>query len=390
MFPNHPAAAMCAALLFEVQGQPVDSIIWALEKAVLGDSASGSAWEMLGRRLIERGDTTRGVDAFLMQLQAEPSNIRLRTAIGAQLITMRAYERADSVIAPAIEFNPTDLTTLGLRETACYEGRMWRCALETMEQTFALDSARQTSLEFKFKSFSGAQSWSQTAPDSAVPYLLIWSQRIVEQDSTNLDAWRARSAALQAAGRQMEAVGAFRRILALDSTQVSAAYAAASILWDSTTLVVDSARALDTARVALGDTLWTRVTRQATDTATWTNVAVQYYRLGNRLVTQRMRLPLAHRFLTRAMELDRTGALTAPANLYAGLADFFQMIPQYQALRESQRCADIPMLMDRVARTRRELAIGRSIAQELVDVRLMPTVTQLEGQRDALRANFCR
>lgn len=398
VYPDHPAAAMCAALLFEVQGQPIDSIIWALRKAVRGDSAAGSAWEMLGRRLVERGDTAGAIDAFLMQLAAEPGNIRLRQAIAAQMVAMGQYSRADSVIGPAIEFNQGDLNLLSLREQACYEGHMWPCALATMEETYQLDSARQQSLDFKFKAFSGAQSWEaqadsagdQAVVDSAVvPALLRWSQRIVEHDSSNVDAWRARSQALQAAGRPLDAVGAYRRILALDPSQVSAAYAAAAILWDSTTMVIDSTTPLDTARLFLGDSLWTRVTQLATDTATWTNVAVQFYNVGRKLIQNRVRPQLGRQYMMRVLELDRTGALAAPANFFAGFVAAQQMGSRYQTVVQGRRCADINPLMEFVGQTKRELQAGRSVAPQIVD-QFLGVANQIEGQREALRANFCR
>lgn len=400
-YPNHPAAAQCVALLFEIQGQPVDSIIWADLKAVRGDSVDARAWERLGRAYVQKGDTTGAIDAFLHQLALQPGDLRLAEAIAAQLIQAKDYRRADSVLAPYSEFNPEDMTLLTLREQACYEGHMWWCALAMGEQLFQLDSVRQSNMDYKFKEFSAAQSWEaqldsntmtpdSAAKDSVVQYLLNWSDRLVQQDTTRIDVWQARAQALKSAGRVEDAVGPYRHILALDSTQVAAAYAAAQILWDSTALVIDSTVPLDTARLFLGDSLWTRVTQLLNDTSTWTNVAVQYYRVGNKLVGQRMRPQLARQYLTRTLELDRTGALTAPANFFMGLNDFFQVIPMYQALRASQRCADIPPLMDFVARTRQELTIGRAVAQEVVDSRLMPTLTQVAGQRDALRANFCR
>ncbi|MEX0690469.1 MAG: hypothetical protein WD043_01360 [Gemmatimonadales bacterium] len=390
IIPNHPAAAMCLALLFEVQGGSADSIIWALQMAVEGDSANGSAWEMLGRRLFERGDTIPAIHAFVMQLEAEPGNIRLRTAIAGQMLTMGAYESADSLITPAIEFNPTDLSLLAIKEQACYEGENWGCALPVIEQTYELDTLRQQNLEFKFRAFSAAQSWEQTAPDSALPYLLRWSERIVQHDSTNVNAWRARSQAMQSAGDEAGTISAYRRILQIDPTQVSAAYAAAAILWDSTRLVIDTITPLDTARLFLGDSLWTRVTQLSTDTATWTAVAVQYYRIGIKMVPLNRRLDLAERYLLRALELDRAGVLTAPVNFYLGYSGFLQAGAMYQRVVAAQRCADIPGLEAHVRSTRSRLQAGRSVAQQVVDQRFFPFLTQIEGQFAALRANFCR
>jgi protein TonB len=59
MYPDYPSAALCAYQVFLQTNAPADSLIWALETAVLGDSLLKSRWLRLADLYQEVGDQDR-------------------------------------------------------------------------------------------------------------------------------------------------------------------------------------------------------------------------------------------------------------------------------------------------------------------------------------------
>lgn len=362
-YPNHPSAAMCMALVHEVAQHPLDSIIASLKRAVAGDSLLGRAWEDLGRRLQDKGDTLGALDAFVMQLRADPSDLRLRVGVAAALVSYKRYPEAVRVLDEGLAQNPGDMTMLALKERACLEGQLWACGLVALEAQFGIDTAVANDSIFFTKIFGAAQS----IPDTAA--MLRWSGRAVARFPGSVSLWRARAAALKAADQRDGALEAYDRILALDSSQVASALAAAQYLLDST-LVVDTGVQLDTARLLKAERLLDLVAAQSRgDTVTLLNVAALLYNPAARIAQLRLmaHLPIAARFLEKALQYDLRGQLRLPANFFLGLAYFFQIGPMDARLRETKSCELMTQELSMTRRTREALTTGRSVAPQTAD-----------------------
>ncbi len=373
MYPDHPSAAQCLAFVYEVQRQPVDSLVSALRRAVKGDSLNGRAWEELGRRLQGQGDTAGALRAFRNQLRAEPGNGPLRLGVAAGFVTQKDYDQAVEVLDEGLVMNPGDLPMLALKERACLEGSLWRCALETLAQEYQIDTTLARDSIFYQKVFGAAQS----VPDTAA--MLEWSARGVQAFPNSGALWRARAAALKAADQRTGALEAYDRILALDSSQVSSALAAAQYLLDSS-LVIDTGVPLDTARLFKAERLLELVGRQTSDTVTSMNLAALFYNPAAKIAQLRIRpgLPIASRFLERAIQYDLRGSLRVPANFFLGLALFFQVTELDQQVRQSKSCelVDVEAAMAQKAKT--ALTVGRSISPQVAN-QLLPYVDQIEA-----------
>ena len=357
--PNHPSAALCLALLFEVQQQPNDSLIFALERAVRGDSLNGRAWEMLGRRYLDAGDTTKGVDAFASQLRAELNNIKLRHGVAVARMQQGRHEEAVEILQYALDRNPLDLPTLQYKARACVEGGLWECALDALSAEYEVDSSLVGDSIFYARAFGAAQSVDDIAG------MLRWSGEATEHLPNSISLWRARAAALKAAGEHDGALAAYDRILMLDSNQVSSALAAVQLLLDSS-LVVDTAVPLDTARLWKADTLLQLIAAQTSDTATSMNLAAFYYNPGSRIAQLRLmaHLPLAAHFLEQALAHDLRGSLTAPANFFLALAYFFWITELDLEIRESETCEMVDEEIDLIDRAKRAMQLGRSVSEQ--------------------------
>jgi tetratricopeptide (TPR) repeat protein len=372
LFPNHTAAALCLALIYEVERLPVDSLIAVLRMAAAGDSLNERAWEDLGHRLLEKGDTVGALRASLKQLRADPTDLKLRIGVAAWLIARHEYQDAVPILDEGLASNPGDLQLLGLKERACLEGTMWRCALETLDQEVQIDTALATDSIFYQKVFGAAQS----IPDTAA--MVRWSGRAVERFPNSVALWRARAAALKAVDERAGAMEAYRRLLGLDSTQVGSALAAAQLLLDST-LVIDTGVPLDTARLLEAERMLELVARQTTDTITLMNVARMFYNPSAKISQLRIKagLPLAARFLEAALRYDKSGALLVPANFFLGLAYAFQVFEGLDKLEPSKSCELVQLKLDMTLRAKQALTIGRAISAQTAD-QILPYLTRFE------------
>jgi len=366
LYPNHPAAAMCLAFAFEVQQQPVDSIVAALRRAVAGDSLNGTAWEELGRRLRDKGDTVGALEAFWSQLRAEPTDGRLRVGVAAGLAAVGRHAEAMTVLDEGLAMNAGDLPMLQLKERVCLEGQLWACGLQALEAQYELDTTLAADTAFFGKTFGAAQS----VPDTAA--MVRWSARGVQLFPEYVAAWRARAATLKLVDQRDSAIAAYERILALDSSQVGSALAAAQYLLDST-LVIDTTVPLDTARLLMAERLLLFAGSRIADTATHMAIALLFYNPAERIARLQMKphLPIASRYLEHALSFDKRGQLTGPANFFLGLSLFFQVTDLDTRVRETKSCELVDEEIAMVARAKAALEAGRQIAP--------PTANQLLG-----------
>ena len=380
LYPNHPSAAMCLAFAFEVQQQPLDSIVMALRRAVAGDSLNGKAWEELGRRMREMGDERGALDAFYQQLRAEPTNLRLLVGVAAGFVAYGDPAKAVEVVDGGLALNAGDQQLLQLKERACLEGALWRCGLDALEAQYDLDTALVSDTVFFQKTFGAAQS----VPDTAA--MLRWSARAVERFPDYVPAWRARAATLKLVDERDGAVEAYERIVALDSTQIGSALAAAQLLLDST-LVIDTAIPLDTTRLLKAERMLRLVGAQISDTATAMAIAGLFYNPGAKIAQLQMRphLPLAARYLESALLYDYRRALQGPGNFFLGLAYAFQLFEGLETLDQTKSCELVQTKMDLADQAHAALTAGQEISPATAN-RLLPYLTQLRGDLPKYKA----
>jgi tetratricopeptide (TPR) repeat protein len=373
LYPNQPAAAMCVAYAFELQKAPIDSIVSALRRAVTGDSLNGNAWEELGRRLREAGDTTGALDAFYNQLKAEPADGRLRLGVAAGFTARKDYAKAVEVLDEGLAMNPGDMPMLQLKERACLDGGLWKCGLEALQAEYDLDPKLASDTVFFQKTFGAAQS----VPDTAA--MERWSRLAVEKFPEYVPAWRARAATLKLVSDRTGAIDAYQHIVALDSSQVGSALAVAQYMFDST-LVIDTVMPLDTARLLEGERMLDLVVEQsARDTATLMAVAGMFYNPASKITQMQIKpaLPLAARFLEKALRADVRGALRGPANFFLGLAYAFQLFEGLETLDKTKSCDLVQTKIDLAVRADSALTVGRSISPATAD-RLLPYLAKLQ------------
>ncbi len=397
--PNHPVAAMCLAVVFEVERAPADSQIKALELAVKGDSLNARAWEMLGRQHqvlagtrpnpdSARADSLKGAEAFARQLDADPSDLRLRLGIAALFITLKQYDRARGMIDEGLKQNPQDLQALQLKARACEDGSMWPCLVEALAAQYELDSTLAGNAEFYGK-IIGA---SQQAGNQAAAFR--WTGEAVRRVPSNVAFWRARAAAFTAANMTDSALVAYRRIAQLDPNDIAAPLRIVQIEADTSRLRIDTLVRLDTAKLRRIDSLLTRVAAmrtnsagQPTDTAVWMNVALLYFQPATQLIQKRVNFQLGAQWLEKVLKYDVRRQLSAQAHFFLGLAYFFPL-PEFDArLREAKSCQMVTQEAEMVAKAKQALTLGASVQPSTAN-QLLQYITQFEGLIPEYRRAF--
>jgi tetratricopeptide (TPR) repeat protein len=370
--PNHPAAALCIAVVFEVERAPADSQVAVLEMAVKGDSLNARAWDMLGRAYQQLAssrsdpaqalqDSLRAAEAFAKQLLSDPGDTRLRTGIAALFITLRQHERARQILDEGLERSPEDLTMLQLKARACEEGELWSCLVDALAAQYDIDTSLVGNVDFYAKIFGAAQSANDTAA------MLKWSEEAVRRAPQSVALWRARSSALNAAGMTDSALVAYQKIAELDPRDFRPLLGMAQILTER--VKIDTTVALDTVTLGRVDSLLQRVVTmtsngsQPADTTVWMNVAVMYFRPATQMIQGRVRPDFAIRWLEKAKAYDLRKQLTTQADFFLGLGYMFNLSSafDFNRLSESRSCRTLRELDEYLKKLRAAMTAGASV-----------------------------
>jgi tetratricopeptide (TPR) repeat protein len=380
--PNHPAAAMCLAIVFEAAREPADSQILALEMAVKGDSTNTRAYEMLGRQYQVKGDTLKAAEIYQQQLAADPTDSRLRTGIVALLITQKQYQRAVELLDEGLQTNPTDVQSLQLKARACKDGSLWPCLLEANSALYELDSSLTGNVQFYGETIGAAQSANDTTAQ------LRWTGEAVQRVPDNATFWRARAAALKTKGMDDSALVAYARIAQLDPADIGSPLQIAEIRLAR--VVIDTTVPLDTTTLTQVDSLLQRVIALRStpvDTAVWMNVAARYFQPGAQLVQKRVSFPLGVAWLEKALQYDVRRQLGAQANFFIGLGIFFQLGDVDAQLRETKSCALVTQEAEMVATAKAAMTAGASVQQTLAS-QILQYLAQYEGLTPSYKQSF--
>lgn len=386
--PNHPQAALCMAVVYEVERAPADSQIAVLEMAVKGDSLNGRAWDMLGRAYQQLAasrsdpqqalqDSLRAAEAFAKQLLADPNDNRLRTGIAALFITLRQHGRARQLLDEGLQRTPGDLTMLQLKARACEEGELWPCLVDALAAQYDLDTSLVGNVEFYGKIFGAAQSANDTAA------MLKWSEEAVRRAPQSVALWRARASALSAARMTDSALMAYQKIAELDPNDIRPLLGMAQILTER--VRIDTTVALDTVTLGRVDSLLQRVIAissngsQPRDTTVWMNVAVMYFRPGTQMIQARVRPDFAIRWIEKAKTYDLRKQLSTQADFFLGLGYMFNLttVFDFNRLSESRSCQRLRELDQYLRKLREAMTAGASV-QPSTAQQVLSNITGIE------------
>ena len=182
-FPNHLSAASCLAYIYGAQSNP-DSLLWALERAAIGDSAITQVWAQLGDIYLGAGDTTRAVGARILEVETDPADVQRRMRVVRSMDDLGKREVAVSLMEAGVAQFGEDLEFRRVLVRMCLQYEMWECALENLGALYALDPGLAGDTAFLFQMIGLAQAtvdpevWEQVG----LVYLDVGTQLVRDRD----------------------------------------------------------------------------------------------------------------------------------------------------------------------------------------------------------------
>ncbi len=380
MYPNHPSAATCAAVVREAMGQPADSQIPEYERAIRGDSLLDRAYQRVGQLYLSIGDSLNALGAFRAQMYLTPDDRTRWYGVINQYIAIGEYSEAEAIVNEWLEQHPNDLEFLTLKTSACFQGKLWGCAVASLEKQYELNDEFREDPQFYKDIMAAAMAADLTDA------VMHWSGVAVENVTDDLELWAVRASTLNDAERMDEAVVAYEQILALDPENVGSAMFLAQHILEGVS--IDTLVPLDTAALGLAREyldMASYIGQDRADTAVMMNLAVSYLQVGSDLIQTRLDIELGMEWLERTLENDVMHRLTDRANFFIGLGmvyTIYDFDPQINAYVE--RFADLTAADKRAAcllvaqeaamigRGKQAMIAGASVHQ--------PTSDQMLGQ----------
>lgn len=220
VLPDHGLASYCLAQLAIKDSAPSAQVVTQLLTTVKGDSLSLPAWTLLAQQYQNTGDTAKMLSAFENMLRVAPTNQALREELFRQFLNLGEIDRAKNVADEGLRLDPNNPELLDLKSNACLFASDFACAVEALEQAYAIDSTRPDTLFFTKIAVAAEQRLLDTtkvatASDSAS--FLRWTRTGAQRFPQNPTILGYLAKAYATTGQADSSVGVIRQIAVIDS-----------------------------------------------------------------------------------------------------------------------------------------------------------------------------
>ena len=212
--PNHGLAELCLALLAREANDKAGEA-QHLENSVKGDPQSLVAWSALGVIAQERHDSARTVEIYQRMLAVAPTNQTLREEAYKLFNRYNRPEAAMQVVDKGLEIDPGNADLFDLRSNICLGKEDWPCAISSLEQVFALDSAKADTLFYAKMLYVVSQR-----PDTVK--FLEWARRGAKKFPDNAGILESLAGAYTVAGMPDSSTIVMRRLIQIDPSNMQA------------------------------------------------------------------------------------------------------------------------------------------------------------------------
>lgn len=377
--PNHGLAEICLAQLAAARNAPADQILAHFQNAVKGDRLSLEAWGGLLGQYQQKGDTAQIIETYKEILRVAPTNQKVREEALKWLVAAGRPAVGEEVADEGLKLDPTNPDLWDLKSTACLvQGtpEKNKCALEALEQVYALDSTKADTLFYQKILFVASQDSTQPQP------YVKWARAATTKYDQNAYFLGELVRAYGYAGDVDNLVATTRRLVAVDKSDLqpvlraiialnnrAAALRDTASRADSLTRLrhLEAARATNEQAINLGAII--EESGQDTDKRNLGSLIAQ---AGlNVLQNQPIDFPLAELIGRKAVSLlGSTGRAAQLANYVLGIGLMGQVNARDAAVVEGKTCELVDALERHIAETRQALAAGRDIQPDFIDGQL--------------------
>jgi tetratricopeptide (TPR) repeat protein len=252
--PASGLAHYCLARIAIDKKAPVDTILAHLKLTTQGDPLSLPAWTALAVQYQAKGDSAQTIATFKQLLRVAPTNEPLRKEAFRLFLNYGQIGAAENVAVEGLQLDPANADLWDLKSSACLfqdSPQKNKCAVEALEQVFALDSTKADTTFFTKITFAASRpvkidtlhipsdtTGTRPARDSVVPVadnerFLKWSRMGVAKYPNNAILIGQLAQAYSVAGPVDSAVAVTKRLMAVDSSDVSQVLRVAKALGDA-------------------------------------------------------------------------------------------------------------------------------------------------------------
>jgi tetratricopeptide (TPR) repeat protein len=373
--PNNGLAHYCLAQLAPAG----PARIRALEATVAGDSLSVKALGELAAAHETAGDTAKTVLALQQMLRAAPTDQELRQRAFRYFLQSGRTKAAIEVADEGLALDPSNWDLYDLKSNACLFSSDFKCAVEVLEQAYAVDSTRADTLFFAKIGASADQRLSDTLPPATAAdtaNFVKWATLGYARYPNNLGTLQNRVKAFTYTGQVDSSVVATRQLLAVDSSAVTAALAAGQALFNAKRYEEG---------VAFTDIALARGDEQAKVQAAGLllNAALPILR------TQPSDFKTAADLLRKAVQGAPTAQFAPTANYLLGFATF-QQVPVLDPQAERGKSCEIARQMEALlVESKAALTIGKQV-QPVESDKFLGYVAQYEPRVATMVKAYCR
>ena len=209
--PNHGLAEYCLGDIAAAQKEPKDSVLVHYLNASKGDPLSLEIWSKLAIEYQQRDDSAGTVRVFQEMLRVAPTNQPLREQAFKLFLQYGQPQAAKQVAEEGLAIDPTNADLWDLKSNACLFLEDFACAIDALEQVFAVDSAKADSAFYNKIDVSASQK-----PDTA--RFLKWAQLGVKKYPQSATLLAHLANAYGYAGPVDSALVTVERLMDIDST----------------------------------------------------------------------------------------------------------------------------------------------------------------------------
>ncbi len=158
--PNHGLAEYCLAKIAIATKAPVDTVIAHLTKSTRGDRLSLDAWTALAVQYQAKGDSARTIETFKELLRVAPTNEALRKEAFRLFQNYGRPDAGEEVADEGIKLDPANADFHDLKFRACIaQGtpEKNKCAIAALETVYGLDSTKADTTFFTKIIFAASQ-----------------------------------------------------------------------------------------------------------------------------------------------------------------------------------------------------------------------------------------
>ena len=371
--PNHGLAHLCLALL-ALEKADTNTHLRHLESSIKGDPQSLVVASAIAVVAQVRGDTARVVEMYQNMLAVAPTNQELREKAYVLFNRYGRPEAAMQVVDKGLELDPLNPDLYDLRSNICLGKEDYNCAIQSLEQVFALDSAKADTT-FYIKILGS----TQMKPDTAK--YLEWARRGALKYPENTGILTDLARAYGYIGQTDSTVAVTRRLVALNPTDTEPVVRVVKSLTDAG----QARRAVEFAA-----TIKTNGDEDAKN-----NYA------GLLLEAAQKFIPDSTRDLPQVVELGEAALAAGPtdvaridlANYFIGLGAFFQAIPLAQPMRTQKSCELARQEVALLTKAEPALTLASQSASTVIAPNSKTWLGQLQQEKPEamkLQQQFCR